>query len=68
MGKRTIICQKENIVINEIQNIEEHENIYPAELMKNQVPVDKKYRFKKIKDIAENKCPYCGGNLFYKYE
>ena len=44
------------------------ENIYPAILLKEQHPVEIKYRFKDIKHIAGNKCPLCGGNLFFKYE
>ena len=68
MGKRLIFCQKEDKLINEINNVRKDENIYPAILLKEQHPVEIKYRFKDIKHIAGNKCPLCGGNLFFKYE
>jgi len=68
MGKRLILCQKENKVINEVNSVGKDDNIYPAFLMANQIPVEEKYRFRDIKNIAKNKCPSCGGNLFFKYE
>lgn len=68
MGKRVIFCQTEQKPINEIHSIKKHQNIYPAVLLKEQSPIEPKYKFRDIKDIAENKCPHCGGNLSFYHE
>ena len=68
MGSRLIFCQKENKLINKIHGVRLRENVYPSELIKDQIPEEEKYRFINALDIASNKCPNCGGNLYFKYE
>jgi len=68
MGRRLIFCQKEDKLISTIESIKKKDNIYPAIFLKDQKPLEDKYRFRDIIDIAKNQCPACGGNLYFKYE